>query len=185
MGFSSPDISSSAVWIPTADPNGVRLTYFTVSKLADIELRLRAFTDADCGRGFTRLADQCVAVTTETMEESQVAATCSSVGAAPFKTTSASLFHQVRMHVKNKGIGMAWSDFKSGGSGSGADAYQNADSQLPSQLGITAASGFKPGANMAGACTVFDSSDADFLLSGVPCSGPAASAVCIKPGICN
>ena len=86
------------------------------------------------------------------------------------------------MFVKHKGAGSAWCDFKSGGGGTGADAFQNADSQMPSQVGVTAASGFKSGADMAGACTVFDATDTDYLLNGVACSGLTASAVCTKPG---
>ena len=49
---------------------------------------------------------------------------------------------QVRFYVKSKvpgGGGSAWSDFKKSGGGSGTDAYVNADSQVASSIGVTAA----------------------------------------------
>ena len=58
-------------------------------------LDINIFADADCGKGFSRIADRCVLVTSKTMKESEVAAACTAVSATPYKTTSATLFHQV------------------------------------------------------------------------------------------
>ena len=61
-------------------------------------INFNTVADADCGKGFIRIADRCVLVTSKAMKESEVAAACTAVSATPYKTTSATLFHQVGLN---------------------------------------------------------------------------------------
>ena len=70
---------------------------------------------SDCGRGFVRIENTCIHISSEAAPKDQIVTKCNDIGAKPLVTDSNALFHQLKSYLQNQmETEDLWSDFKDG-----------------------------------------------------------------------
>ena len=132
------------------------------------------FSDADCGREFKRIEDQCLNISYSIASKNDIQDHCSSINAKPLVTKSASMFHQLKDFLFEFANGdPVWSDFV--GAGDTSNDYVNEDQKTTTELEIHKA--WKVTGAFGKPCVVMSGND--YLMESAECSSQA-KFVCVK-----
>ena len=146
-----------------------------VSYVKGLAIHRLVISDADCGKGFKRIEDQCLNISYSMARKNDIQDHCSSINAKPLLMKSASMFHQLKDFLLEFANGdPVWTDFV--GVGDTINDYINEDQKTTTELEIHKA--WKATGAFGKPCVVMVGGN-DYLMESVDCS-TQAKFICVK-----